>query len=384
MRKLLRFLLLCSLILCICLFGLLIHNEVVNSKRIEKSHVEKVSRLKSPVENQLTWTNRIGVNNLSGLEKKAVSEYSQKIIKHHFIGSYVGTDNKNLLFSGSNGYANAKVKAVFQLNTAYLVGNYQELLNNYIIYKLADNNKIKLTDKVGKYILLSSDSSVGEVTIDKLLNSDTNYYCNRKIMESFATIENRVNNHEEIKINAENKNNDVRVNSAIKALIISKALNTSYEEAFKKIIIDGFRLTDTRFYKNTTDGQANDVEGYKYSTIRKVPVQIKKMKIDSIYYGTNQLRMSMKDIIISFDSLFSKEGLLQKNQESFVKSVAEIKGFQNLTKKKIQFKMSQSGQNVFVRLNQSNNRLVIIGTNFPNSNVKPAEVMDHLFKIVNR
>lgn len=151
-RKLLWLGLPSALVLIIAVLGALIVREirvtsVVNSVQSVKLKTSKTASLTEIPSLQTNFT----TNNLSGKSEQRFNQIGRNVSNSRFYGAYLGASDNKLRFSAFYGRSNVHAKAAFKMDTAFLMGNYQELLNNAMILKLVEQNKLDLTTKLSSY-----------------------------------------------------------------------------------------------------------------------------------------------------------------------------------------------------------------------------------------
>jgi CubicO group peptidase (beta-lactamase class C family) len=87
--------------------------------------------------------------------------------KHIFSGTVLLTEENNILFEKSYGYADFKNKKPFTKNTTFQIASVSKQFTAFAIMQLAEKNKLAYNDNVNKYIV---DFPYSNITIQHLLH----------------------------------------------------------------------------------------------------------------------------------------------------------------------------------------------------------------------
>lgn len=384
-RKLLWLGLPSALVLIIAVLGALIIREikvssVTNSVQSSKLKTIKTASLADIPSLQTNFT----VNNLSGKSEQHFNQIGRSVSNSRFYGAYLGASDNKLKFSAFYGRSNVHAKAAFKMDTAFLMGNYQELLNNAMILKLAAQNKLDLTTKLSNYF--PNESLLSNYTVADLLSNKFTLYIstddNAKLrIDKYSTMSKLKLVEKQTKKNEQHMH---IANSTIKAVLISHVTKTSYEKAFDQLILANLKLSNTRLVRNTSDIATNDVKGYNYYVSSGYPTQRNLSPFDTILFGSNQLRMPLIDVAVSYKKIFDNSYFPKKYNDIFYRSLKKFNLVNSNRKNQIYaFTSTEAGQKVTVQYNAAKNNLVVVGENFPNKRLKTGILISQLTKILN-
>ncbi|VDG32739.1 hypothetical protein [Lactobacillus plantarum] [Lactiplantibacillus mudanjiangensis] len=344
-----------------------------HSKEVGKSDVSK----KSSLDDALTRQTTIGVNNLKkDTSRKKLSDNIQALTKKKFIGAFVATSGEKIAFAGQYGYANATLKNTFKLNSVFFVGEYQNFLNTAAIFKLIEKGKINSNASLKKYIGVSSNLSVKSF----LVNGSDLYLKRQNINRVTANASTRYNLKYLHKYSTK-PTGYVSADSLIKAVLISKIMNMSYQRALKALVITPLGLANTRVYTNTAT-YVNDVKSYKYSTDNGTVLQDTILPMDKTYFATNQLQMSVSDVLISSSKIINNYYFAKKYNVNFEKSINNINGNYKMTTNDFSFYSNVMGQMFSLKAARNGSKMLLTVTNYPNREINIQSESTKLFDIL--
>ncbi|AVK62237.1 hypothetical protein C5Z25_10835 [Lactobacillus sp. CBA3605] len=333
----------------------------------------------SDIETAVLSQTQSHVNNLTGKDKKRLKNLYSNISNRRFFGSYLGLKQNNVMFMGSNGYANVSSKATLKKDSQFLTGHYQEFLNNAIILKLVDNGKLKLSTKVYNKIL--SPGVPRELTIHTLLLNKTKVYITKKNISKLKA--SNYASMSDLELTQKKSKDTLLANNVLKAVLISKTLNKSYSDAIDEMMVNSLGLMHTRLISGQNDIQANDVNSYGYFRSSGLPVQKNEVSLGTIRFGIDDMRMSLTDIAVTYRAIITNKYFSKKYQDVFIESENKIPGIQQKKYKNVtKYSSTVFNQAIYVVYNESNDSMTILGTNFPNKNLSAPELLYSLNRLV--
>lgn len=343
-------------------------DRVSNSRSVQNQSNVAID---SNFENALVSRTTLDVRgNLTDRQSQKLDVQTNYLEKKQFFGAYISVVNNKVLFSGNSGMANADTANSFKLDSTLMVGDYQELIDNGLLLKLIDKRNIALTDKVNKYI--PGLKNEPELTLSDLIVNGSNLYLNKKYTNLEAEHLKGSYFVERASHSKQFEPGDV----FLKRMLISKWSQYNYRETVNKLFVNPMNLTNTTFY-NSDSVQANDVIGYKYLKKEKKLIQKNAVLVDS---SQSQLKMSVRDILISFKALGSNEVFPKKYNSIYKKSFNNINSA-NYTNKKYTVNTKSFGQYIYIKSNSDCKHIVIVVTNYDNPAIRFEKVLNKLFEI---
>jgi len=330
---------------------------------------------KDSLSDVLTQQTNFGGNRLKGKEYRQFGKIVDRLDKDHYIGAYLGIKNNKIKLSGSAGYANLGTTTEFRINSPFLAGQYQEIINNAIILHYVSAGKIKLTDKVGKFV-----SNSGSITIKDLLQNRTQQYISLKQLKTLDG--NKQDLFKNIQLVSKHSS-DIAVEPVLKVVLVSRLSGKSYAYTIQSLIVSPMGLTNTRIYTSSADSQSNDVESYKYATTNRIPNQEKMIQLPDPLLGIDQLRMSISDIVISYTEMMNNQLFLKKYDSVFLDSVQAVSSKNKISSAKQYISFKTHNQTILMQYNSKEKNLLIVGSNYPNKKLTDSELFNSLEKILN-
>ncbi|EIW14403.1 Beta-lactamase class C family protein [Lactiplantibacillus pentosus KCA1] len=373
------------LVLIIVIFSGLIITQVRGNSVTKSNHSLKLSTSKTAnLEEIPTLQTNFTVNNLSGKSAQVFNGIGRNVSNSRFYGAYLGSSDNKLKFSAFYGKSNVHAKSSFKMDTAFLMGNYQELLNNAMLLKLVDQGQLNLTTKLSNYF--SKEPLLSHYTVSDLLSDNFTLYISTKNSAKLRTDKYIATPNMKLAEKQTKKNSQHMhvANSVIKAVLISMVTKTSYEKAFNILVTDNMNLSNTRLINNTSDIATNDVKGYNYYVSSGYPVQRNLASFDMILFGTNQLRMPLIDVAISYAKIFDNDYFSKKYNSIFHRSLKKFNLVNSSYKKNMYaFTSTEAGQKVTVQYDADKKNLIVVGENFPNKRLKTGILISQLTKVLN-
>jgi len=140
-------------------------------------------------------------------------------------------------------------------------------------------------------------------------------------------------------------------------------------------------LHDTRFYSETVT-QANDAFGYSFLENNGAYVQQNIFRPEKKTLGTNELRMSVSDIVVSLQQILSNK-LFDKQYNALFYKMNNSSNFgSKFDKKNYRLNLSTSGQFICGKANLSGSKLVFLISNFPAKDINNTNETAYLYKLI--
>ncbi|MGX9222955.1 hypothetical protein ACWWTD_04775 [Lactiplantibacillus plantarum] len=325
------------------------------------SHVKNVSKTEQIItQNGFVQQNSPTMNELTGAKKKKLANINKKMSDNRHFGAYLGIVGDTPVFAGRNGYANRDKQVRFKSSSTFLSGRYQEFLNNAIIIKLISEKKLSLSEKLTKYVP-NNDETLKGITIKQLLTQKPKYYATVKNLNTLDA--DKYSSPDKLNVTTKATKINVSATSAIKAVLISKVLKKSYTSVVNKMLVDELGLSSLRINDNK-HGYINDVLSYNEQLVGGVPSQTSVLKVKNIYFGTNQLRLSLSDIGASYRKILTNKYFPKSYQSLFLLSAKQL-----IFKKyddSAFFYTADNNQSLIAQYNYKKDSLVVVGDNYPN------------------
>lgn len=325
------------------------------------SHVKNVSKTEQIItQNGFVQQNSPTMNELTGAKKKKLANINKKMSDNRHFGAYLGIVGDTPVFAGRNGYANRDKQVGFKSSSTFLSGRYQEFLNNAIIIKLISEKKLSLSEKLTKYVP-NNDETLKGITIKQLLTQKPKYYATVKNLNTLDA--DKYSSPDKLNVTTKATKINVSATSAIKAVLISKVLKKSYTSVVNKMLVDELGLSSLRINDNK-HGYINDVLSYNEQLVGGVPSQTSVLKVKNIYFGTNQLRLSLSDIGASYRKILTNKYFPKSYQSLFLLSAKQL-----IFKKyddSAFFYTADNNQSLIAQYNYKKDSLVVVGDNYPN------------------
>ncbi|MFC6201181.1 serine hydrolase domain-containing protein [Lactiplantibacillus nangangensis] len=341
----------------------------------ESTSPDAVAVKSDRLEVSLSRKTSFGGDALTGKKEEQFNQVMRKINAKHHIGAYLGIEDGKVRFSGARGYANAGGSAVFRINSAFLVGKYQELINNAILLHYASQGKLNLNSNINTYV-----SNAGSYTIKKLLNDGSGRFVTLKQLTQVSSND-LPNSYNSIIFNKKHVKDSISADSLIKIRLIRKISGTTYLSTLKKLIIIPLGLTNTRVYSPQEGTQSNDVESYIYATTNGIPSQKKMIQLADPILGYDQLRMSLSDVVISYTKILNNELFSRRFSKLFLNSITTIDSKNKVSSAKQSLILRTHNQEIRMEYVVKENRLLITGSNYPNVQLSDAELFKDLRKL---
>lgn len=361
-----------TILLGIVGLALLICFMVLENKRItttKSNFSSNNTMMSSRFNDELIKQNNLRINTLSPEKDKILSAFNKKLVKKNFFGMYVLLDKGKVTYSAQRGSANAESNNAFRLNSVFLIGRLQYLMNNIMILKLADQGKIDLSDNLSKYV---ANGYLKKLTIRQLLTENTHLYINKKALLPREPLSN-LQLDSVIRKSLSEDDSFMDATEIIKADIISKVGKKKYSTMVNDLLVNPLTLENTRV-SEVNDKQANDVISYGYYRQGKTPVQKKVVDYSNSIFQGYTMRMSVSDLMIVIDGALKGKIFTPKLLPIFAASLVKDK----VEKNGYLFHSEAYGQNIYIRLNKAKKSIMFVGTNFPSKKVQAKQVISEL------
>lgn len=337
----------------------------------------KEARSTDALDDALLKQTQLGVDNLTSKSKReSLEKVFGKIGKEHYAGAYLATNNASVVFSGQHGYANTEMDTNFKVNSSFVIGNYQDIINDALLLKMAQNGDLKTSDTISKYI--TSATGLGKMTIHSLLVGDSKLYLKKN------TAKKLVNDNSVYKSNLNlyhsDQSNRLSANALVKMLILEKVSGERYKTFIKHELEQNLNLSDVRFYQENSIVQANDVKGYKYKTKNRIPVQHDVISYRATNYGNSQLRLSLSDIVSINHQFFGNKYFSKKYNSIFYDSVKNVTG-STISNQQFNYYNNSAGQYLAIKMTNDGKKITVVAANFPNKGLTNQSLVKKLYSL---
>lgn len=320
----------------------------------------------------------LNIVRLSSKESDSLSKINKEyLIDNRIIGSFIGVSNDKIKFLWQNGYANKQINNIFRIDTTFLVGNYQGVVDTGMIMNLVSEKSIDLDRPLSKY--LPGNQSLGSQTVRNFLKNGSNLSI--KISDQnrlLSTNDSRFNNAISTK-NSSNKNY-VSADNFIREQLIAKVTNTTYKKAIEELLIAKIGLTGTRVY-TVHSTQANDAQGYTSKEKGKNLTQDKVISFNEGTSKTNQLRMTLSDIVVSANALLSNQMFNEKYDTLFKDAVNNLAGSE-MGSKEYTYSGNIAGQALKIKASDNGNKVFVLTSTVAKSTVNFGKLVTELFDLL--
>lgn len=355
------------LVACIVVVGIVLGREVLFQSGKDNS-VESSKKTDITLDRNLTNKSNLGDYNLSNSTRSQYNSIVKDISSQHFYGAYVGIDEKKILFSGSNGYANAGAKLGFRLDSAFSVGDYEDIVKDAIILRLADRGKVNLSDKLTKY--MGNVSGMGGATVKDLLITRKNIYASSKQLKKIEA--NDYRNKNDVNVSSAKSSHMKKINTYLKSMLISSVLNSRYSVAISNEFATSLSLNNTRIFTNIKGAPANDVKGYRYAVSGGLPVQSEQSELQR-----GSMQMSMADVLLSLNKIINND-YFSKKYNHYFKEAVKANDEVELTGTSFMLQTNSVNESMIVWYKVKDNKALVIAENFPNRRLKIEDVSTRL------
>lgn len=336
--------------------------------------VKKNDESSKRLNNNLTRKSNLNAMNLSAGKQERLSKLNKKYLNQNkVIGAVVGVENNNVAFSWQNGYANAQLSNIFRMDSNFLVGNYQSVLDVAMILDLASSRKINLTQSMKKYSVKEPN-----LTIKKFLLQGTKLYIKKENISDFLNAKSK--SHADTFLTYKKKIGMVSADKSIRKKIIMIATGSSYTSAVNKLLVAQLGLSGTRVYE-AADSQADDVVGYRYYRENGVNSQSKPITISKSYDNYLLLRMSIADMVISVNGILQNKVFNSTYTRIFTDSVKKLSG-NSISSELYEYSGNTFGQYLKIKSSKNGKKIIVFVNNFPNKSVSETELLDQFYSLL--
>lgn len=370
------FLLIVILFVLVALMTCVLISTLKKSKTgVETSSDRIVGTDNTSLEKTLLTTNNLGSSRLTSTEAERLTTINKNLSQKKFFGAFVGVKNNKILFSAKFGYANVQLRNVFRLDSNFIVGQYQNLINDALILNLVKNGKLDLSSKVSTYIPGLKSS----IKVKSLLTNSINLYAKSSVVNDISNGEANKADLKNISTSAYSKY--VLANSSLKKVLIAKANKTTYAQAIDALFVENLNLQNTRALISDSF-QANDVRSYKNSVESGESVQQNEVDTGDLYLNQYNLRMSLSDILLSMSGILRNRLFVQKYDHLFDMAINSEQGISS-SSKVITVNTKAYGQYVSVMTNDSTGKIAVSVSNYPNKKVNVQKLNKSIFDLLN-
>ncbi len=365
-----------TLILLLLLIALCVFIGLYNLTTNETESHRSVQPSNSVLERNLTQATTLGGNKLTDSKRNKLLKLNARLSRDGFFGSYIATKNSDLEFSAKIGYAHVGTKDIFRLNTAYLIGEYQDAINSAILLRLVEKNELSLSKSLQYY--LPGLKSGSEVTVKDLVLGKTNLTINSGWFSQYMQEDKSGIDFGKVKLRSTSAKY-VSANPLITKNLISAVTGESYSSFVTKQLETHFGLSETRVVTDATNSQVNDATGYSYYKDRtnKV-VQGKAIDVSDLPSDNYYIRMSLVDIAMLTNKIQTKKAVPSKYTNIYQKALNNLDGF---SKKASGWQLETAirGQYLVIRTNANNSKMLIVTSNLENKKVNISKLNTTLY-----
>lgn len=269
---------------------------------------------KIETQNRINYSSKTSKSDLKKLSPKQKVEYQIKHLKLHNYTALIIKDNK-IWISDSKGNTDT---------SEYLINSVQKSMTAALVAKEAENGKLQLSVKIGKWYPKMIGSN--QITVRNLLmmTSGLATFENNLISEPFTSDQVDFNKHvaNTYLINTNlNKWHYNSLNYIYLSGILEQVEHSSYEKIFDKYYTKPLKLKHTSFY---WDGVKNKdfVLGNQYDNSEKryIPVNVKNSTIAAHHMmGAGSVAMSNADLAKIIQYILSKKMLNDRSKVDLYK-----------------------------------------------------------------
>lgn len=246
-------------------------------------------------------------------KNKQLKKNNNKLVKQNFFGVYVGIKNDHIIFTGQNGRANVSLGSAYKLHSVMMIGRYQEFLNNAMIISLASKHEINLDKKLSTYL---PGINTGDLSVEEFLINGSSLFVSRKNANNVSLLP--ANNYHALKLSKTKLQGSISADNLVKCLLLSKVRDESYLKAFKHLAIDKMNLNNVDFNMSNSN-EVNQI--LSYHARNKDIAKMRVIKINDSASGLNNIKMSIADVLSSFNSIYKNNYFDKKYNNIFMKSI---------------------------------------------------------------
>lgn len=247
-------------------------------------------------------------------------------------GGFLVAQHGKIIYEGYSGYSDIEKQIPLTAETPIHIASITKVLTGLAILKLVEFDKIKLNQKVSKYL---TGFPYEDVTIEDLMNhrsglpnylhlsDDKNYWDNTKMMTNQDVLDILVQKKPEVSGPAGKNFSYNNTNFVLLALIIEKVTGLKYPEAMKKMVFDPLGMKNTfvmEFEKDSakvSKSYYNNGREWKYDHL-------------DITYGDKNVYSTPRDLLKMDLAMYSDKFLPKKLKEKAWKGYSyESKGVKN-------------------------------------------------------
>lgn len=253
----------------------------------------------------------------------------------------------------------------------YLINSVQKLMTAALIAKEAQNGKLQLSDKIGKWYPKMIGGN--QVTVRNLISMTSGLatFENNILTEPYSSDQSDLNKHvsNTYLINTSlNKWHYNSLNYIYLSGILEKVENSSYEKTFRKYYIQPLKLKHTNFYWDEIESK-DFLLGNEYSRMNRkfAPVNVKKASVAAHHMmGAGSVTMSNLDLATTLRYILSKRMLNERSKVDLYK-VTKKGGYNGGFYNYGTYKSANGtglGYYTFLRTDNTGKNIVIIQSNY--------------------
>ena len=310
-----------------------------NCKNSEKDSIQTTDNNNDtlPKFDSLDWANQYKFQKTDLIDKANKYRFLDKFyhdfwMQKNVSGGFLVAQHGKIIYEGYSGYSDIEKQIPLTAETPIHIASITKVLTGLAVLKLIEFDKIKLNDKVSKYL---EGFPYDNVTIEDLLNhrsglpnylhlsDDKNYWDNSKMITNQDVLDILTQKKPEATGVAGKNFSYNNTNFVLLALIIEKVTGLSYPKAMKKMVFDPLGMKNTFVMEFEKD--ADRVSKSYYNNGR--PWNYDHLDIT---YGDKNVYSTPRDLFKMDVAMYSDKFLPKKLKDKAWKGYSyESKGVKN-------------------------------------------------------
>lgn len=321
-------------------FVAIISLTLINCKKTDKNlNLTSTDKYQDsiPRYDSLNWANEFEfapVNIIDKANKYRLLDkfYNEFWLHKNVSGGFLVAQNGKILYEAYSGFSDIENGKKMTAKTPLHVASITKVMTGLAVLKLVENKKLKLNDKVSKYL---KGFPYEDVTIEDLMNhrsglpnylhlsEDKNYWDKTKVMTNQDLLNLLIEKKPEALAKAGKKFYYNNTNFVLLALIIEKITGLKYADAMKYIVFEPLGMTNTFVFQYEKDS-AKVSKSYEYNG--------KEWAYDHLdaTYGDKNIYSTPRDLYKMDIAMYSDKFLPKNLKEKAWKGYSyESKGVKN-------------------------------------------------------
>ena len=209
---------------------------------------------------------------------------------NRFSGVILVTQGDSIIYNNSFGLADYENNEPFSNQTTFKIGKISELVTANIIKAMAKKSKLKLSDKISKYI----PEIKSEMTISNLLDHKTGLPNIQTIQEQHPQLEYSTITFANLALKSSDTAERSDLNYVILGLLIEKVSGKTYQENLENYSKD-LHLENT-YFQNKRDSSL--AVGYLFHNYRGNGLELQRAPVSNsdINFSSNGIKATAKDL----------------------------------------------------------------------------------------